>query len=33
VNDLYRGVLRNNAGPMFERFGIELGTFGETVTV
>jgi L-ascorbate metabolism protein UlaG (beta-lactamase superfamily) len=33
VNDAYRGVLRNNFGPIAERFGIELGTLAEPVSV
>ena len=32
VNDLYRGMLRNNVVPMLERFGVEVGDFAEPVT-
>jgi len=33
VIDAYSGVLRNNLVPIVEPFGVEFGTFAETVTV
>jgi L-ascorbate metabolism protein UlaG (beta-lactamase superfamily) len=33
VNDLYRMVMRNNFAPIAERFGVEVGTFDEPVSV
>lgn len=33
VNDLYRMVMRNNMAPILERFGVEVGTFDEPVSV
>jgi L-ascorbate metabolism protein UlaG (beta-lactamase superfamily) len=32
VNDLYRMVLRNNMGPILERFGVTLDEFSESVS-
>jgi len=32
VNDLYRMIMRNNVGPILERFGVTLDEFGEPVS-